>query len=234
MKRRLHMKFPWEPKTVEDHRYEILVYIRARGDVEVITIDSMAGFDHVYAKVGGRSIDACVGRFSSTVRGALPVHDRPEVELILKLIRDRVRYAQPEVIGHRDVLPAPSPRWFDFRGDCLDELLPALPKAKPAQHRLDQARALIRIRMTMTVDEVEVYAPSYIRTPDAEARDQGYTSVMKLRDDKESARAALRTEIARVVSALERARDVATVLGLREEFEAMIQTVTKVQERVTA
>jgi precorrin-3B methylase len=88
--------------------------------------------------------------------------------------------------------------------------------------------------MTMTVDEVEVYAPSYIRTPDAEARDQGYTSVMKLRDDKESARAALRTEIARVVSALERARDVATVLGLREEFEAMIQTVTKVQERVTA
>lgn len=101
------------------------------------------------------------------------------------------------------------------------------------QHRLNQARGLIRIRMTTTVDEVEVSAPSYVRTPDAHQKDQGYTSVLKLRDDTESARAALRTEIGRVVSALERARDIAAVLGMAGEFDAMIKAATRVQAQAT-
>lgn len=133
MKRRLHMKFPWEPKTVEDHRYEILVYIRARGDVEVITIDSMAGYDHVYVKAGGHSIDACVGRFSSTVRGAFPVPGRPEAELILKLIQDRARYASPEMIQmvrHRGEAPVQPRLLLDLGGDCIDPPLLKVPPAK--------------------------------------------------------------------------------------------------------
>lgn len=97
------------------------------------------------------------------------------------------------------------------------------------QHRLDQARGLIRIRMTTVVDEVEVRAPSYLRTPGAESKDQGYTSTLKLRDDKEAARVALRAEIGRVVSALERARDIAAVLGLAGELGDMIKAATKVQ-----
>lgn len=97
------------------------------------------------------------------------------------------------------------------------------------QHRLDQARGLIRIRMTTVVDEVEVRAPSYLRTPGTESKDQGYTSTLKLRDDKEAARVALRAEIGRVVSALERARDIAAVLGLAGELSEMMKAATRVQ-----
>lgn len=97
------------------------------------------------------------------------------------------------------------------------------------QYRLDQARGLIRIRMTYVVDEVEIKAPFFIRTPSAPPTQQGYTSVVQLRSDKDSARAALRAEINRVMASLERARNVAAVLGLTDEFNAMMRATTQLE-----
>jgi hypothetical protein len=92
-------------------------------------------------------------------------------------------------------------------------------------HRLDQARALIRIRVETVVGDEVFSVPVWVRSPDAEPRDQGYTSVLRLRDDAASSRAAIQNEIQRAISALTRARALAAVLGLSGEFAAMIRGV---------
>lgn len=90
------------------------------------------------------------------------------------------------------------------------------------QYRLDQARSLIRIRMTVTVDEREIVAPSWVRNPDSLPSEQGYVSVARMRDDKDRARDVLLAEIDRAMAAFERARNIGAVLGLADEVEAMM------------
>lgn len=103
------------------------------------------------------------------------------------------------------------------------------------QHRLDQARALIRsVRIVVTTDTTVVKSVAYIRDPDMDEQEQGYVSVEVLKRSKRKAREAVRYEAERAYSAMQRARDVASALGLDDAVDAVIEDLEHLQERVAA
>jgi hypothetical protein len=90
--------------------------------------------------------------------------------------------------------------------------------AAAAEHRIAQARALIRsVRVVFRTETVTVRAPYFIRDPEMPPSEQGYVSLPQLRTDEDAARAAIVTEFARAASALQRARSIAVALGLEGE-----------------
>jgi hypothetical protein len=90
--------------------------------------------------------------------------------------------------------------------------------AAAAEHRIAQARALIRsVRVVFRTEKVEVRAPYFIRDPEMPPSEQGYVSLPQLRTDEDAARAAIASEFARAAAALQRARSIAVALGLEEE-----------------
>jgi hypothetical protein len=92
--------------------------------------------------------------------------------------------------------------------------------------RLAQARTLIRsVRYERRTETRVLHSPAYVRDPDAEADEQAYTSVVSLLGDEDRARAALLAEFSRVASALRRAREIADVLNLGAEVQAMLAQV---------
>jgi hypothetical protein len=106
-------------------------------------------------------------------------------------------------------------------------------ESKAAQaHRLDQARTLIRsVKIIVTTERRVVTAPYYVRDPDADGDDQGYVSVPKLMTNADIAREALVAEFARASALLQRARDLAAVLGLEGDVDAIIGTIETVRQR---
>lgn len=98
-------------------------------------------------------------------------------------------------------------------------------------YRKDQARELIRsVRLVLTENKFQISSIAYVRNPDAEADEQGYTSVVELRSDKEKARRALTAELQRAENALQRAYDVAGALGLAKEVNALLAQVRNVSK----
>jgi hypothetical protein len=90
--------------------------------------------------------------------------------------------------------------------------------AAAAEHRIAQARALIRsVRVVFRTETVTVRAPYFIRDPEMPPSEQGYISLPQLRTDEDAARAAITTEFARAAAALQRARSIAVALGLEGE-----------------
>jgi hypothetical protein len=90
--------------------------------------------------------------------------------------------------------------------------------AAAAEHRIAQARALIRsVRVVFRTETVTVRAPYFIRDPEMPPSEQGYVSLPQLRTDEDAARAAITTEFARAAAALQRARSIAVALGLEGE-----------------
>lgn len=111
--------------------------------------------------------------------------------------------------------------------------------AAAEKFRLDQARALIRtVKIEVTVREVPLQVCSYVRDPDADTADAGYRSVVKLRSEQDSARAAIVEEMKRVANAVRRAKSLAAVLGMTDEFtqiDAMVRTLSeRVSDRMAA
>lgn len=98
------------------------------------------------------------------------------------------------------------------------------------KHRLDQARALIRIRVEVRMNEVTFMAPYFVREP--ERKEQGYISVERARGDVETAREVLRTEMDRLIGSIKRARAVAAVIGLAGDMDEMLRHALEVNERV--
>lgn len=95
--------------------------------------------------------------------------------------------------------------------------------AAAVQHRLDQARALIRsMRVVVTTETIKVELPEYLRDPDRTNREQGYAIASQLRSSRDRAEQALATEINRVSSAAARAREIALALGLQGDVEHQI------------
>lgn len=87
------------------------------------------------------------------------------------------------------------------------------------QHRLNQARTLIRsIRVMLTIEHISIPSRAYVHDPDL-AKAQGYAPVAQLRTNEERAQRALATEINRVGSSAARAREIALGLGLTAEIE---------------
>lgn len=103
------------------------------------------------------------------------------------------------------------------------------------KHRLNQARQLIRsVRLVVHEASIIVRAPAYIRDPAADRSEQGYITISKLRGEPARAAEAVLTECERAKAALRRARDVAAVLDLSAECEAMLVHLEALTSRVIA
>ena len=100
-------------------------------------------------------------------------------------------------------------------------------------HRLDIARKLIRTyKVEVQTTRTVITAVGYVRDPRVDSDEQGYVSVAVLRNEKDMAREALRNELRRVISALERARSVAVGLDLEDEMEDLLSRTEALRARV--
>jgi hypothetical protein len=107
--------------------------------------------------------------------------------------------------------------------------------AAAQQHRLEQARSLIRsVRVQITTETRVVSTVHYVRDPSVSSGEQGYVSVTRLRSEPETARAMLRMELQRVQSCLSRAEELADALGLRPQVAAMGKRVESLRRKVDA
>jgi hypothetical protein len=90
------------------------------------------------------------------------------------------------------------------------------------QWRLAQARTLIRsIRVVVSVHNVQFQCQGYVHDPDTNG--QGYTTIARLRTDRDRAEQALAVEINRVTSSAARAREIALGLELSEQIEQQLR-----------
>lgn len=90
------------------------------------------------------------------------------------------------------------------------------------KYRVDQARVLIRtVKVQLIVEERNVRVVRYVRDPEAEADQQGYVSVERLRTDSEGAtrRALCRYELDRAAALLARTETLIEVLTSDDDPE---------------
>lgn len=98
------------------------------------------------------------------------------------------------------------------------------------KYRITQARDLIRsVKVEVVVRERTVVAPRYVHDPKAK-NNQGYVDVESARDDKDAAREIVMAEVARAVTAMERANRVAAAVGLESEVTSMIENLSELYE----
>lgn len=102
------------------------------------------------------------------------------------------------------------------------------------QHRLAQARSLIR-EITFEVADIPrraISEVSYVHQPGSSG--QAYVPLGRAARDKEMARGILEAEFARVEGAINRAREVAAVLSLSAELNALLKDVIAIKRRAIA
>lgn len=100
-------------------------------------------------------------------------------------------------------------------------------------YRIEQARSLITsVRLVVRTETRAIKTVYYVRDPEAANREQGYVSVERLRTDKDRAREALLTEFGQIADRLRRGREIAVVLGLSHEIEALLHDVVGLRQRV--
>jgi hypothetical protein len=89
-------------------------------------------------------------------------------------------------------------------------------------HRLDQARALIRrVKVDVTVRDVPLRVPAYVRDPTMEAGESGYIATTRAAADEDRARAVVVEEMKRVSQAVRRARTLALALDCDADLETI-------------
>jgi hypothetical protein len=103
------------------------------------------------------------------------------------------------------------------------------------QWRITQARALIgSAKLNITINSQKVSCPGYVRDPTVDKMEQGYIQTAKIRTDEDAARDVLIREFDRVKSTIIRARKLATVLGMLQEMDSLVDTLdimtTKIQD----
>lgn len=99
--------------------------------------------------------------------------------------------------------------------------------------RLEQARALIRsITVVITTERNSVSVVGYVRDPDMPHGEQGYTSVARIRTDKDRARDVLVDEFSRAAAALRRARELAIAFNLERDVDAVTKKIERLQNKV--
>ena len=92
------------------------------------------------------------------------------------------------------------------------------------QHRLDLARQLIRsVRVNVTVEQRSVSVVGYVHDPSSRAA--GYVPIVSLINERERALEVILREFSRVEAIITRSREIAEVLGLRDELEAMLNNL---------
>ena len=105
-----------------------------------------------------------------------------------------------------------------------------LKDARNPDSPLDQARSLIRsIRLVVTEDKHQLQAIAYVRNPDKPEGEAGYVSTAVIRNNKETARAAVCRELQFAENALQRAYAVADAVGLSHEVEKLLAAIRNVR-----
>lgn len=100
-------------------------------------------------------------------------------------------------------------------------------------YRLQQARDVIGAVHILVKSETFTYrAPAYVRDPDAEAKAQGYRSVVALAKDPDAARESLIYTLNIAAGHLRRAFDIAQPLGLHAEIDGLLEQVAGVQRSI--
>lgn len=100
-------------------------------------------------------------------------------------------------------------------------------------HRIDQARTLIRsVRVSVVVESRKITSVFYVRDPSLPKTETGYVSVPRLRSDKELAAAAIQAEFARARAIMERARDLAVVLGIEGDVDVLLGHLERLADDV--
>jgi hypothetical protein len=95
-------------------------------------------------------------------------------------------------------------------------------------HWVDTAQKLVsRAESLFEIKKVEIKSYAFIRDPALPPDVPGYRTVASLREDKVQAREALRQECLRAVALLSRTREMAAILGLEEEVEAILAQIFK-------
>ncbi len=99
-------------------------------------------------------------------------------------------------------------------------------KSAAQQHRIEQARRLIRsVRIEVQTTTRTITSVAYVRDPRAEPKEQGYVPVETLRDDIDLAREAVAFEFAKAAAAMARTRDLAVVLNIGDEVDRLIEGI---------
>lgn len=101
------------------------------------------------------------------------------------------------------------------------------------KHWIDTARNLIAsVRVVVTTEKVVIKAPFYLRDPSKKGNEQGYTTLTKVRSDKELSREVINNEVALIVGALRRAKNVAQALDMVDEMEALLDQVLVLRNKL--
>jgi hypothetical protein len=97
-------------------------------------------------------------------------------------------------------------------------------------HWREVARQLIRnVRVVITNESRTIKAPYFMRNPECGAREQGYTSVVRVRNDAEIAREVVLEECGRVYASLTRAQAVAAAVGVEHDILQLLQMTLNVR-----
>lgn len=101
------------------------------------------------------------------------------------------------------------------------------------QHWLDRARQIIRaVKVVVVTTNYTIKAPYYVPDPSRSGKEQGYTSVVSLKQDEVLARQALIQECERAAGVLKRARSIAFSLGLEDDVNEILTHVTGLRYNV--
>lgn len=100
------------------------------------------------------------------------------------------------------------------------------------RYRLYQASALIRkVRIEVGESAQAVSCPIYVRNPEAAPNTREYQNVFVVRNDADKAREVMLDEMKRIISAIERAKRVAAVLGDDKEIDRIKKRVDLILAR---
>ena len=101
------------------------------------------------------------------------------------------------------------------------------------KHWLDTARNLIAsVRVVITTEKVVIKAPVYLRDPTKKGNEQGYTTLTKVRSDRSMAAEVINHEVALIIGALRRAKNVAQALDMVDEMENLLTQVLALRSKV--
>jgi hypothetical protein len=88
---------------------------------------------------------------------------------------------------------------------------------------LDRARQLIRaVKVVIVRNDYSFKAPFYVPDPARAHKEQGYTSLVTLKQDPVAARESLLQECERAAASLKRAQKIAMALGLEAEIDDIL------------
>jgi len=100
------------------------------------------------------------------------------------------------------------------------------------RHRVEQAQKLIRfVKFEIRTTRETVIAPYYVVDPKRPPKSKRYLAITVASRNQEIARMILTEELERIAAQVLRAKEVASVLGLSAELEALLENVTSLQTR---